>query len=428
MHQLPRRRGCQTVKVLISAYVCSPYQGSEGAIGWNWALEVAQTGHETWVIANSENENEIERFLSVAPVTNLHVTYVQGESPAPFLGPFGYIAETIRWQSAILSHARALDERIDFDIVHHVSTGSLHIGSKLWQLGKPFIFGPIGGGQQAPLRFWRYLRGGLFIETIRTLVVRYLSGTIFSGRAMARKADLILYANQETRDWLHRLGACNTSYMPAAGVPAGWFDAERRPSRNDKALRVFWLGRLLPRKAVMLALDAMACLDASLPVTCTIVGDGRQGEFLNRWIAERNLGSRVTWVGRIDWSEISQVCREHDVFLFTSVRDTDGNQLVEAMSQGCAVVTLNHQGARDLVWDTAGTKVPVTTPNETAAALAKALDDLVRNPDLLEAKRRAAFDCARSHAFDTKAKVANDYYLSLTGATEVAGAASDKAV
>ena len=69
--------------------------------------------------------------------------------------------------------------KVEFDIVHHVTWGSLHIGSQLWRLGKPFVFGPVGGGQVAPRGFSRYLRGGRTVEFIRSFVlVRYLTDTL----------------------------------------------------------------------------------------------------------------------------------------------------------------------------------------------------------------------------------------------------------
>lgn len=37
-----------------------------------------------------------------------------------------------------------------FDIVHHVSWGSLQLGTWMGFLPVPLVFGPVGGGQTAP--------------------------------------------------------------------------------------------------------------------------------------------------------------------------------------------------------------------------------------------------------------------------------------
>ena len=37
-------------RILLSAYACEPGKGSEPAVGWMWATELAGLGHEVWVI------------------------------------------------------------------------------------------------------------------------------------------------------------------------------------------------------------------------------------------------------------------------------------------------------------------------------------------------------------------------------------------
>ena len=51
------------LKVLISAYACEPSKGSEPAIGWNWATEIANKGHHLVVFTRLNNKKNIESFL-----------------------------------------------------------------------------------------------------------------------------------------------------------------------------------------------------------------------------------------------------------------------------------------------------------------------------------------------------------------------------
>jgi hypothetical protein len=51
------------LKVLISAYACSPYKGSEPGVGWGFVAALAEH-HDLWVIVEEEKfRTDIERYL-----------------------------------------------------------------------------------------------------------------------------------------------------------------------------------------------------------------------------------------------------------------------------------------------------------------------------------------------------------------------------
>jgi glycosyltransferase involved in cell wall biosynthesis len=316
----------------------------------------------------------------------------------------------MRWQRQALKVARELDRKIDFDVVHHVSFGSLHLGSPLWRLDKPFVFGPVGGGQIAPRGFRRYLRGGWLTELLRSFVVRYFTGILFAARSTVANADLVLVVNEETREWANRLGGRHVKYMATGGIPESLISASPSKRRRGGPLRILWVGRLLPRKAVLLALEALKQISSEVEFRCTILGDGKQGRYLAGWIEDLDLNDRVDWRGQVSWAEAMEAYRRHDVFLFTTLRETEGLQLLEAMAGGAAVVTLDHHGPRMVVPTGAGIKVPVTTPEKTVAGLARALERLAREPDTVNAMGLAGVKWAAENTWEKKAASAGALY------------------
>ena len=53
------------LKVLVSAYACSPYKGSEPGVGWGFVSELSKY-HNLWVIVEEEKfRKDIEKFLKV---------------------------------------------------------------------------------------------------------------------------------------------------------------------------------------------------------------------------------------------------------------------------------------------------------------------------------------------------------------------------
>lgn len=399
------------MKILLSAFSCEPGRGSEPGKSWNWAYELARAGNDVCVLTSSIGKPAIEAFLASTPTPGLKFVFIERPPLPAFTEPFRVVLQHIRWQWQALEVARDLDKQIDFDVVHHISFGSIHLGSQLWRLGKPFVFGPIGGGQVAPRGFRRYFRGGWAAELLRSVVVRYLTGAVLAARSTVSNADLVLVANQETRDWVDRLGGRHIVYMSSGGIPRSLLANPSDRRRDDKScLKILWAGRLLPRKGLLLALEALARVDPGLKIHCTILGDGRQGRYVAKWIEKLGLAERVDWRGQVPWSEAIQAFRNHDVFLFTSLRETEGVQLLEAMAGGAAVVTLDHHGPHLAVPDSAGIKVPVTTPQETVGGLARALQQLATEPETVQAMSIAGMQWAADNTWDRKAARAIEYY------------------
>ena len=402
------------MKILLSAFSCEPGRGSEPGKSWNWAYELARAGHQVWVLTSGNGKPAIEAFLASTPIPGLNFLYIDRLPLPAFIEPFRALLQHMLWQWRALGVARELDRKVDFDIVHHISFGSLHLGSQLWRLHKPFVFGPVGGGQIAPRGFRRHLRGGWLAELLRSFVVRYFTGILFAARSTVANADLVLVVNQETRDWVDRLGGRNVEYMATGGIPESLISTS--PSRRrDGPLKILWVGRLLPRKGVLLALEALKLINPKVEFRCTILGDGKQGRYLARWIEDLGLTDRVEWRGQVSWAEAIEAYRHHDVFLFTTLRETEGLQLLEAMAGGAAVVTLDHHGPRMAVPPSAGIKVPVGSPQETADALARALEKLARDPALLESMSVEGIRWASQNTWDKKTGRALKLYPTVIG-------------
>lgn len=414
------------MKVLITAYACDPQGGSEPGVGWNWPYHVAELGHEVTVLTPSQWRAAVDPALAAVLPGNLSFVYVPVRRWPLRLGwSVGSALQYLIWQWRAAATAALLDKDEDFDVLHHVSFGTLLGGSFLWRLGKPSIFGPVGGGQTAPDAFARYFGEAWRTEAFRNFVVRRLAPLFGWSRAMLNRS-LVVASNRETHQLAWRLGARRVVRMLDVGLPESYFAPEMPQRRPNPRARVLWVGRLLPRKAVLLALEAIAKLPRSLPVELIIVGDGPQATDLDKWIDGLDVRDRVSWRGHLSWHEVRTAYESADMFLFTSLRDSVGVQLLEAMAWGLPVVTLDHQGAADLVPDSAGIKVPVTEPSETVGQLAIALRTLAESPESRAAMGEAGLEFARSLSWSAKARQMDRIYASLKGADNAHSATNSK--
>ena len=358
------------IRVLMSAYACSPHAGSELGIGWNWVTYVAARGLDVTVLTTEENRARIEDELRARPLPHLAFHYVR--MPTSRLREATGMHYLV-WQWMALRDARKLSAGRPFDVAHHVSYGSVHIPSQLWRLGIPLVFGPVGGAQTTPPSMLPYFGAAARNEKIRTLFTRVVERSPVHRRWL-RKMAAILVANTATRQLVERLGRHDAELMFDTGVSDSAFAREPRTFTTSAApLRVLWVGRMMPRKAIGLTLDIFARVRA--PATLTIVGDGLPPERVWQMVEERGLNGRVFWAGhRLPWDEVHSAYLQHDLMLFNSLRESGGSQLIEAMALGLPIVTLNLHGPGDLVPDTAGIKVDVVGPEQVTADMAAAVD------------------------------------------------------
>jgi len=384
----------RTLKILASAYACEPGRGSEPGAGWNWIWHIAQLGHSVHVLTRAEAREPIERHLATArTVPDIRFSYVTVHPRLrPWVGNAGSRRHYIAWTRAAASEAARLECQENFDVLHHVTWSSLQGGSPLRVIAKPFVFGPVGGGQLAPWAYRAYLGRHWFGEYLRSFVNVTMAPYLPGVGTAAAQADLVLVTNTATAKLARRLGARNVELLLDSGLPDhGTSPPAPRPS-GTAWLDLLWVGRLLPRKGLLLVLHALR--QTTAPVRLTVVGSGPMETEIRICIARLDLGEKVHLVGQVPWHEVHRYYAESDVFLFSSLRDSFGGQLLEAASHGLPIITLDHHGAGDMIPTDVAVKIPVNDPAMTVADLAAAIDALHRDPD----RRRRLGELSRRFA------------------------------
>ena len=407
------------MKVLISAYDCKPNYGSEAGNGWNWAWHLAELGHEVWVLTFANNQELIEAELALRPVSQLHFIYIdipiwikRYAKMTP--GDFGWQSSYLAWQQRAAQIAQQVDREHGFDVIHHVTWASITAGSWLWSLNKPFVFGPVGGGQITPPLFKKYFLNNQWRkEAVRSLIFEKLAKFNFISRQTISKADLVLATNRDTYELAWRLGAHQVEFFSVVGLAQNYLPPQLPVRSAASELRLLWIGSPIPTKGCLLALESLAKVDPSIPWKLTVIGFSSSDRDLMSAIAKLGIKDRVDCKGRIPWSELKNEYLNSDVFIFTSLRNSLGAQLIEAMGCGLPIITLNHQGARDFVPEDAGIKVPVTNPTQTSTAIAQAVEHMYRNIEQRREMGRIAYEYASTQTWSMKARQMSEYYQEL---------------
>lgn len=397
------------VKVLIIGYVCDPLNGGENSHTWNWAWHLSRF-HKVWVLAHPGYRGRVEGLLAEHPSPNLRFHWLDG--PLRLGGhPGGNIALAIhylRWLNAAYAKAAELHEQTGFDVVHHVSYGTINAPPPIWKLPVPFVWGPVGGAQRVPAAFGQYMRSFSGPEILRGIRAAFLPYSI-SLRKAAKSSAITLATNRETYELLARLGAPDVRLFLDTGVSSALLSSQRNPIPQGEAFTLLWAASMQPRKALAVALEALAQTNG-LNTRLLVAGDGEMRKDWETYTKRLNLDRKTEFLGKVPWREMPREYQRADAFLFTSLRDSFGSQVLEAMAHGLPILTLDHQGVGTFVPPNAGIKVPVTTPAQTVAELAKGIQRLVLCPEERLKMGEAARAYARTQTWEIRAEQMSGLY------------------
>jgi colanic acid/amylovoran biosynthesis glycosyltransferase len=207
------------------------------------------------------------------------------------------------------------------------------------------------------------------------------------------KGDLFLPVSRYAQERLLELGCPPRKIaIHRMGVDVRQFDVSARRRFGSSTLKVLSVARLIDKKGIAYALEALALLENE-PFEYVIIGDGPLREPLELQARSFGLMGKVRFLGWQDSGTIRRYLKDADIFLAPSITTESGDKegipvvLMEAMASGVPVVTTSNGAIRELVEDG---RTGFLVPEKNAAALASKLKILRQNPALVDEASRAA--------------------------------------
>jgi D-inositol-3-phosphate glycosyltransferase len=149
-----------------------------------------------------------------------------------------------------------------------------------------------------------------------------------------------------------------------------------------------------PRKNPALLLRAFARVGAAHPrLKLVIAGDEPTAE-IRQLAVDLGVAERVQFAGYVPADELPALYRGATVFVFPSLQEGLGISVVEAMACGVPVVATRSGGPEGLVQEGLTGRL---VPSGDVAALAEAIDGLLRNPERRSAMGAASREYALRH-------------------------------
>lgn len=386
------------MKVLISANACSPERGSEPKVGWDAVLAISQH-HECWVLTSTKFKREIEDRLALEPLPNVHFIYHGPDYQWIGHGMTARLQSWLlyhQWQKTVLSEARRLCEEVTFDVVHHVTLTAWRMPPALWQLGIPFVWGPVGGTAEVPPQFLKQLSLVSRCFEVARKFHGALSMRSRSFKRCIRNSSVVVAANDENSKFFHRhYSEANIVTLPVVYFSASRIQELERPTRSevDAPLRLFAGGTLQGSKGIALAIMALAKLrDRGIDFSYTVAGHGPEIGKLQRLVRQLGLSDRVHITQPFSGSAYISQLHAADVYLMPSFRETTPVTLLEAMLAGCYPVVADASAPGEIVREMGGLAVACSSVQALIDNMAQALAEISqkRSETALEASAIAA--------------------------------------
>ena len=334
------------MKILISAYACEPNKGSEPGIGWNWMINLVKKGHSVTVITRKNNKKIILKTLKAKKLVK-KIDFIFFDCHDYFLKlkkiiPGGVYFYYYIWQYKLFKYLEKKPNIKKYDLIHHLTFGVIRLPSFLWKLKKPFIFGPVGGGEKTHFildhdltfqeKFKEYLRNFsnyLFLNFDRNL------------KNCLDNSQLIFTKTNETKNLLNKKYKSKTNTCLELGIDK----SVKKNVKKSKLFKILYVGRHIYWKGGELLIRSFhKSLKKNQNLHLTFVGDGQDKDKWIKLTEKLQISNKVSFKNAVKQDRLKKIFLNNDILIFPSFHDSSGNVVLEALSNSLPVICLKLGG------------------------------------------------------------------------------------
>lgn len=351
---------------------------------------------------SSEGEIPNVQFVPVRP--NLLARLLNKPNRSGFLVYSFYLAYRV-WHKQAARIARSMHEAAPFDLIHYLCPIGYREPGFLWQIGAPYVWGPVGGLPKTcqldnSERPWV----ARIKVHLKNLLNRLNVVTAYRVRKATASADIVIAATSENQHILEREFLCEPLLLQENAIPNETTKTKKamRASPNQP-LKLIWIGSLDWRKSPDLLLDALSQTN-STNWQLDVVGSGPLLAFCEAKSERLGLQTNVVFHGHIPRPQVERLLAKAHLHLITSMAEGNPTTLWEAMAAGVPTLSLDHCGMHDVICNQCGIRVPVTNYQETRDQFAHYIAESIKDPSILEGLSRGVERCRQNYTWDRRTR------------------------
>jgi glycosyltransferase involved in cell wall biosynthesis len=368
-------------KILVSAYACSPFRGSEPGVGWGYVFALSKFYSVTVITEENEFRDDIERYKAKYPkeCKNLEFIYIPRYS-LPLENYFKpvYYASYRKWHKTVYEFVKNDADLDNYSIVHQLNMVGFREPGYLWKLNIIFVWGPLGGMGYFPWTFIPKLpliNGiGYTVYNIVNYIQMRFSRRVLSAAKIAFKNNALIVANKQNAYYCKRYLKCAPHVLSEVGIST-IINPKINKRSPDKVMRLIWVGLFIPRKNLATLIDAIEILK-NLNICVDVYGAGPGFKKYKSLIDKKNLNNKIHLHGWVDRQTVLNSMKRSHAIVITSLRDLTSTVLIEAMSAGLPIMAPAHCGFADIVNQKNGYLLDVKSSKTMLSSLVMAITNM----------------------------------------------------
>lgn len=373
------------IKVLINAYACSPNMGSEPGMAWNWCVNLAEYC-ELHIITEGEFKDKIEvAVLSLPQGKNMHFYYNPLSEEIREMcwnqGDWRFYKHYKKWQFSTYLKAVEIVKNNKIDILHQLNMIGFREPGYLWKIKNiPLIWGPVDAKRNFPVSYLENadFKTKLFINLKNVITYFQLKHSRRVKQAVT-VASKVVSASSNSQETFRTFYNINSPLLNETGCYVQ--ENEVIDKTDKKILDILWVGKFDFRKQLSVAIETISTLN-DVDIILHIIGGGNDLEYKE---LAKSLGveNQCKWYGVISHHKVQQMMLNSDLFFFTSVAEGTPHVVLEAISNNLPILCFNTCGQGDIVNDTIGKKIELSTPKKSVLQFSSIIKDLNSNREKL---------------------------------------------
>ena len=199
------------------------------------------------------------------------------------------------------------------------------------------------------------------LKLVKSLLTTLIDPIIRYSLSQADRASAV---SSYSKSQAQKMGAKNVNIIPN-GVDLKIFAKQAVAPR--KKIKILTTSSLIPRNGIDTLIKACALLPKKTIWQLSIAGDGPELSKLKSLTAHYNLEDEITFLGRVENTQIPALLSSHHIFARPSRKEGFGVSFIEAMASGLPVVATPAGGIVDFVTHTeTGMLAEVDNPQSVA--------------------------------------------------------------
>lgn len=389
------------LKVLLGCYACDPNFGSEPGMGWNFVKNIAKFHDVHAIVEKYEFEENLTKYSMEHPeeVKNITFHFIPRvhHNTLRKIWPPSYYWFYRKWQKEAYKYAIELDKKENFDVIHQLTLAGYREPGFLWKLGKPFIWGPIGGLNQTAFCLLRYMGWyGKIFYIMRNIINSFHKKWSYAAKIVSKKAHSIIISDPNSAQDIRKLWNRETILMREVGVEGlGCLQSDIH-HLPDEPLVICWSGVHEPRKGLPILIEAIA--HCKRPMLVHVLGKGPCMKKWQKLTEAYNVQNQFIFHGAIPHSKVFSIMQKCHIFAITSISEGGTTTIVlEALQIGLPIIALNNCAYASVITDDCGIKINLKNGRGIPLQFAKHLDELFDNEQ--ERRRLSQGAISRSQKF-----------------------------